>query len=84
MKLYNLYNVISNKTVRDHEKHYRKFRRKNDNVLGRLVQTSRGYFINGHQVDLAAVHLWHELNNNEQRAAGAKAMWNQIIESNED
>lgn len=60
MKLYNLYSVISNKTVRQNEKFYKRYR-KHKFVPGTLVQTNRGFFIDGHQVDLKSVNLYLDL-----------------------
>ena len=49
-KLYNLYSVISNKTIRKNEKFYKRFP-KHKFVPGILVKTNRGYFIDGYNVD---------------------------------
>lgn len=87
MKLFGIYNVISNKTVRTHEDFYKKFKFRNKYVLGTLIQTNRGYFINAHNVDLASAELWKKLNNNADLAKEAKAAWNKQVEegqSNED
>ena len=59
-KLYNLYWVIANKTVRKNEKKYKKFRG-HKNVPGILIKTNRGYFIDGHQVDKKSVDIWFNL-----------------------
>lgn len=67
-KLYFLYSIISNKTVRAHENFYKKFKKKNKYTLGTLIKTNRGYFIDNHQVDEKSVELWHKLNNNEELA----------------
>lgn len=60
MKLYDLYWVISNKTIRKNEKVYKKFRG-HKKVPGTLVKTGRGYFIDGHEVDKKAVDTWFNL-----------------------
>lgn len=60
MKLYDLYEVISNKTVRKNEKYYKRFKSPRS-VPGVMVKTNRGYFIDGHQVDLKSVDLWFNL-----------------------
>lgn len=60
MKLYDLYEVVSNKTVRKNEKYYKRFKG-NKAVPGVMVKTNRGYFIDGHQVDLKSVDLWFNL-----------------------
>lgn len=61
--LYNLYTVISNKTVRQHENFFKKYRKKNKKTPGILIKTNRGWFIDGHQVDERSAKLWHEINN---------------------
>lgn len=63
--LYNLYTVISNKTVRQHENFFKKYRKKNKKTPGTLVRTNRGWFIDGKEVDKRSVDLWHSLNNAE-------------------
>ena len=63
MKLYGIYNVISNKGIRAHENFYKKYRKKNKKVQGQLVRTNRGFFIDGKEVDQKAVTLWHNINN---------------------
>lgn len=60
MKLYNLYSVISNKTIRNNEKFYKKYP-KHKFIPGVLVQTNRGYFIDGHNVDLKSMHKYLDL-----------------------
>lgn len=61
MKLYDLYNVVDNKTVRQHEKYYYAFKKQKE-TPGRLVKTNRGYFIDGQHVDSKAVETWHSIN----------------------
>lgn len=56
-KLYNLYSVISNKTIRRNEKLYKRFRG-HKFVPGTLVLTNRGYFIDGRNVDRKSVDLY--------------------------
>lgn len=60
MKLYDLYWVISNKTVRKNEKQYRRFPG-HKSIPGRLVKTARGWFIDGHEVDKKSVETWFNL-----------------------
>ena len=60
MKLYDLYEVISNKTVRKHEKFYKRYKGHRA-VPGMLVRTNRGFFIDGYQVDVKSVDLWFNL-----------------------
>lgn len=59
-KLHGLYCVISKKTIRKHEKKYKRFK-KIDGVPGTLVKTNRGYFIDGHEVDRKSVELYFNL-----------------------
>lgn len=59
-KLYDLYWVISNKTVRKNEKKYKRFKRV-EGVPGTLVRTNRGWFIDGHEVDKKAVQTYFNL-----------------------
>lgn len=60
-KLYGLYSVISNKTVRKHEKKHEVFRKKG--VPGILIKTNRGYFIDGRQVDQKSVEIFFAMYN---------------------
>lgn len=61
--LYNgLYQVISNKTVRQNEKFYRRYKKVNKNTPGMLVKTNRGWFIDGYQVDQKSVSTWFAIN----------------------
>lgn len=60
MKLYDLYTVISNKTVRKNEKYYKKYRG-SQSAPGTMIKTNRGYFIDGHNVDQKSVDLWFSL-----------------------
>lgn len=60
MKLYDIYSVISNKTVRPNEKRYRKYRSHPD-VPGTLVRTNRGFFIDKKNVDLKSAQLYRDL-----------------------
>ena len=58
-KLFGIYSVISNKSIRNNEKYFKKFRGHKD-VPGLMVKTNRGYFINGYNVDIASANLWFE------------------------
>lgn len=79
MKLYFLYSVVSNKTVRQKENFFKKFKRNNKVVLGQLVQTNRGYFIDGHHVDWKSAHLWMDLNKNVEAAKNAAKPWHNYL-----
>ncbi len=60
-KLHGLFSVISNKTVRNSEHFYKKFKT-NKGVPGKMVKTNRGYFIDGYHVDQKSVNLWFDIN----------------------
>ena len=66
-KLYGVYNVVSNKTVRENEKFYIRWRNKNENVPGTLMErTNRGYFIDGYHVDEKAIESWFAMTKNNR------------------
>lgn len=75
MKLYNLYSVISNKTVRKNESFYKRFP-KHKFVPGLLVKTNRGYFIDGHQVDLKSTELYQSFVQSAKNGGITAPMWN--------
>lgn len=60
-KLYGLFSVISNKTVRAKESFYKRFKG-TKNVPGKMIKTNRGFFIDGYNVDQKSVDLWFEMN----------------------
>lgn len=80
-KLYLIYNIVDNKTVRTNENLYRKFRRQNKYVLGTLVKTNRGFFIDGKHVDQAAFNTWQELNHNVDTAKAVYDTYNNYLSS---
>lgn len=58
-KLYGVYHVISNKTVREYEKFYVYWKNKDKNIPGSIMErTNRGYFIDGYHVDEKAIETW--------------------------
>lgn len=58
-KLYGVYSVVSNKTVREHEKFIRRWKNKNKNVSGTIMEhTNRGWFIDGYNVDEKSINDW--------------------------
>ena len=69
MKLYDIFCVVDNKTVRKHENFYKKFRKGNKSNLGTMVKTNRGYFIDGRHVDLKSAKTWFEINGYNKEAA---------------
>jgi hypothetical protein len=78
-KLYFLYSIVSNKTVRQKENFKRVFKRKNKYVLGQLVKTNRGYFIDGKHVDLKSANYWLFLNDNQEAAKQAGVEWHNYL-----
>lgn len=65
--LYGLYAVISNKTVRENEKFYVRWRNKDKSVPGKeMVRTNRGYFIDGYNVDEKSIQMWFNLTGNNR------------------
>lgn len=69
MKLYDIFNVVDNKTVRKHENFYKKFKKASKESFGVMVRTNRGYFIDGHHVDLRSAKTWLEINGYKKEAA---------------
>ena len=69
MKLYDIFHVVDNKTVRKHENFYKRFKKASKEAPGIMVKTNRGYFIDGHHVDLRSVKTWFEINGYNKEAA---------------
>lgn len=69
MKLYDIFNVVDNKTVRKHENFYKRFKKASKDALGTMVRTNRGYFIDGYHVDLRSAKTWLEMNGHKKEAA---------------
>ena len=69
MKLYDIFNVVDNKTVRKHENFYKRFKKASKESFGVMVRTNRGYFIDGHHVDLRSAKTWLEINGCKKEAA---------------
>ena len=69
MKLYNMYYVVDNKTVRKHENFYKKFEKASKESLGTMIKTNRGYFIDGHHVDFKSAKTWFEINGYKKEAS---------------
>jgi len=66
MKLYDLYPVISNKTVRQNEKKFIRWKNRNKEIPGKtMVKTNRGYFLDGHNIDQKSVDTWFLLTEND-------------------
>ena len=61
-KLYGLFSVVSNKTVREKEKYLRRwFNKKKEIPSERIEKTNRGWFIDGYNVDDKSVDLWFSM-----------------------
>ena len=69
MKLYDIFNIVDNKTVRKHENFYKRFKKASKDALGTMVKTNRGYFIDGHHVDFRSAKTWFEINGHNKEAA---------------
>lgn len=69
MKLYDIFNVVDNKTVRKHENFYKRFKKASKESFGVMVRTNRGYFIDGFHVDLRSAKTWLEINGHKKEAA---------------
>ena len=69
MKLYDIFYVVDNKTVRKHENFYKRFKKASKDALGTMVKTNRGYFIDGYHVDLRSAKTWFEINGHNKEAA---------------
>ena len=68
MKLYDIFNVVDNKTVRKHENFYKRFKKASKESFGIMVRTNRGYFIDGFHVDLRSAKTWFEINRYKKEA----------------
>lgn len=69
MKLYDIFYVVDNKTVRKHENFYKRFKKASKESFGIMVRTNRGYFIDGFHVDLRSAKTWLEINGHKKEAA---------------
>ena len=65
MKLYDIFNVVDNKTIRKHEN----FKKTSKESFGIMVKTNRGYFIDGRHVDLKSAKTWFEINGYNKEAS---------------
>ena len=68
MKLYDIFHIVDNKTVRKHENFYKRFKKASKEAPGIMVKTNRGYFIDGHRVDLKSAKIWFEINGYDKEA----------------
>ena len=69
MKLYDIFNVVDNKTIRKHENFYKRFKKTSKESFGTMIKTNRGYFIDGHHVDFMSAKTWFEMNGYNKEAS---------------
>ena len=69
MKLYDIFYVVDNKTVRKHENFYKRFKKASKESFGVMVRTNRGQFIDGFHVDLRSAKTWLEITGHKKEAA---------------
>ena len=66
-KLYGLFSVVSNKTVRKKENFLKTWTNKHTNIPSeKMEKTNRGWFIDGYQVDDRSVNEWFALTGNNR------------------
>ena len=77
-KLYGLFSVVSNKSVRQKEKFHRAwYNRKKEVPSTKMEHTNRGWFIDGYHVDERSVSRWFQLTDNDRTATfKPKKRWN--------
>ena len=66
-KLYGVYSVVSNKTVRKSENFFVRWKNKNKDIPGKeCIKTNRGWFIDGKNVDEKSVDTWFLMTGNDR------------------
>lgn len=66
-KLYGVYSIVSNKTVRVYERFIRRWKNKDKSIPGSIMEkTNRGYFIDGYHVDEKAIETWFAMTKNDR------------------
>lgn len=66
-RLYDIYSVISNKTVRQKEKLTIRWRNKTPGVFGEeMIKTNRGWFLDGWNIDERSVEAWFKATKNDR------------------
>ena len=74
-KLYGLFSVVSNKTVRKKESFLKTWINKQTNVPSeKMERTRRGWFIDGYHVDERSVNDWFQMTGNNRNPKPKK--WN--------
>ena len=68
MRLQDIFYVVDNKAVRKHDNFYKRFKKASKESFGVMVRTNRGYFIDGHHVDLRSAKTWFEMNGHKKEA----------------
>ena len=67
-KLYGVYSVVSNKTVRKSENFFVRWRNKNKEIPGKeMIKTNRGWFIDGYNVDEKSADTWFNMTGNDRK-----------------
>lgn len=66
-KLYGMFSVISNKTVRAKENFFVRWKNKNKDFPSKeMIKTNRGWFIDGHNVDEKSADIWFNATGNDR------------------
>lgn len=66
-KLYGIYPVISNKTVRVNERFYVRWKNKQKDIPGKeMVKTNRGWFLDGKNIDEKSIEYWFNATKNDR------------------
>lgn len=76
--LYGIYGVISNKTVREHEREFIWWLNKNKAIPGyEMIKTNRGWFLDGWNIDEKSTEKWFNLTHNDRSfRPNPKKKWN--------
>ena len=76
--LYDIYSVVSNKTVREHEHLMVRWWNKNKAIPGReMIKTNRGWFLDGWNIDEKSTQKWFNLTGNDRSLRpNPKKKWN--------
>lgn len=76
-KLYGLFSVVSNKTVREKEKRLTTWwNHKKGYPSEKMQRTNRGWFIDGYQVDEKSVNDWFIATGNDRNGFKPRKKWN--------
>lgn len=76
-KLYGLFSIVSNKTVREKEKRLTTWwNHKKGYPSEKMQRTNRGWFIDNYNVDEKAVEDWFNATGNDRNGSKPKKKWN--------